>query len=48
MSLQYFIKEIRYEVDFLHADKHQSFTQVDFNNLGVNVSEIAPIIMYQK
>ena len=33
MSLQYLIKEVRDEVDFLHADKHQSFLQVDFNNL---------------
>ena len=27
MSLQYCKKEVRYEVDFLHADKHQSFLQ---------------------
>ena len=26
------------EVDFLHADKHQSFLQVDFNTLGTKVS----------
>ena len=25
------------EVDFLHVDKHQSFQQVDFNNLGIKV-----------
>ena len=23
---------------FLHADKHQSLLQVDFNNMGINVS----------
>ena len=31
VSLQYLKKEVRDEVDFLHADKHQSFLQVDFN-----------------
>ena len=25
------------EVNFLHADKHQSFLQNDFNFLGINV-----------
>ena len=30
MYLQYFKKEVRHEVDFLHADKHQSFLKVDF------------------
>ena len=38
MSLQYLKKEIRDEVDFLHADKNQSFLQVDFNTLGIKVS----------
>ena len=38
MSLQYLKKEIRNEVDFWHADKHQSFLQVDFNTLGIKVS----------
>ena len=33
--LQYLKKEVRDEVDFLHADKHQSFLQVDFNTLGI-------------
>ena len=33
MSLQYLEKEVKDEVDFLHADKHQSFRQVDFNTL---------------
>ena len=37
MSLQYLRKEVRDEVDFLHADKHQSFLQVDFNTLGIKV-----------
>ena len=35
MSLQYLKKEVRDEVDFLHVDKHQSFLQIDFNNLGI-------------
>ena len=30
-------KEVRDKVDFLHADKHQSFLQVDSNTLGINV-----------
>ena len=34
MSLQYLKKE----VDFLHADKHQSFLHFDFNTLGIKVS----------
>ena len=38
MSLQYLQKQVRDEVDFLHADKHQSFLQVDFNTLGIKVS----------
>ena len=31
-------KKVRDEVDFLHADKHQSLLQVDFNTLGIKVS----------
>ena len=38
MSLQYLKKEVRDEVDFLDAEKHQSFQQVDFNILGIKVS----------
>ena len=37
MFLQYLKKEVRDEVDFLHADKHQSFLQVDFNTLSIKV-----------
>ena len=29
MSLQYLKKEVSDEVDFLHADKHKSFLQLD-------------------
>ena len=29
---------MRHELDFLHADKHQSFLQFDFNTLGIKVS----------
>ena len=39
MSLQYLKKEVRNEVDFLHADKHQSFLQLDFSTLGFQVSQ---------
>ena len=38
MFLQYLKKEIRDEVDSLHADKHQSFLQVNVNTLGIKVS----------
>ena len=38
MSLQYLKKQVRYEVDFLHADKHQSFLQVYFNILDIKIS----------
>ena len=38
MSLQFLIKEARDDVNFLHAEKHQSFLQVGFNTLGVKVS----------
>ena len=34
MSLQYFIKEVH----FLHAYKHQSSLQIDFNTLGIKAS----------
>ena len=35
ISLQYLTKEVRDEIDFLHADKHQSLLQIDFNTLGI-------------
>ena len=38
MSLRHLKKEVRDEVDVLHAGKHQSFLQVDFNTLGIKVS----------
>ena len=37
VSLQYLKREVRDKVDFLHADKRQSFLQVDFNTLGIKV-----------
>ena len=37
MYLQ-FLRKVRNEVNFLHADKHQRFLQVDFNTLGIKVS----------
>ena len=36
--LQYVKKEVRVEVDFLHAYKHQSFLLVDFDTLRIKVS----------
>ena len=38
MSLRYLKKEVTDEVDFLHADKHQSFLQIGFNTFGIKVS----------
>ena len=38
MSLQYFKKDVKDGIDFVYADKHQSFVQIDFNTLGIKVS----------
>ena len=38
MALQYLQKQVRDEVEFLHADKHQNFLQVYFTTLVVKVS----------
>ena len=38
MSLQCLKKEVRDEVDFLHADNRQSVSHVDFKILDTNVS----------
>ena len=45
MSLQYLKKEVRDEVNFLHADKHQSFLKVDFEILGIKVSYKAILLL---
>ena len=45
ISLQYFKKELSDEVDFLHVDKHQSFLQVDFNTLSIEVKVMLPVLM---
>ena len=37
MSLQYLVNEVRNEVDFLQASKHQNFLQVDFNTFSIKV-----------
>ena len=37
MSSHYYKKEVRDEVDFVHADKHQSSLQVDFNTLRIKI-----------
>ena len=37
IPLQYLQKHIGDEVDFLHADKHQTFLQVNFNTLDIKV-----------
>ena len=35
MPLQYLKKEVRDEIDFWHAEQHQSFLQFDFNTLSI-------------
>ena len=47
MSLQYLEKEVRNEVDFLHADKHQNFLQVDLKTLSIKsfYKEILSLMM---
>ena len=45
MSLQYLKKEVKDKVDFLHADKHQSFLKLYFNTLGIKVSYKVDIII---
>ena len=45
ISLQYLNKELSDEVDFLHADKHQSFLKVYFNTLDICVSYKIHIII---
>ena len=37
MSLQYIKKEIRNELNFLHADKYQNFPQVNFSTFSIKV-----------
>ena len=37
ISLQYLIKEVTCEVDFLYANKHQIFLQINFITLGIKV-----------
>ena len=44
MSLQYLKKEVRDEFDFLHADKCQSFLQVDFNFWAPSILQVDTII----
>ena len=39
ISLQYLKKEVNDKVDFLHAGKHQSGLQVDFNTLGTKIGD---------
>ena len=38
MPSQCLNKDVRNDVDFLNADKHQNFLQFDFNTLDIKVS----------
>ena len=46
-SLHYPKKERRNKADFLHADKHQTFLQVDTINLG-GYGQVCPITQNNK
>ena len=48
ISLQYLEKEVKDEVDFLHADKHPSFLKVYFNTLDTKVSYKVDIIIINR
>ena len=48
MPLQYLKKEIKDEVDFLYADKHQSFLKAYFNTLRIKVSYKVDIIIINR
>ena len=45
MSSQYLKKEVEDEVDFLHAEKHQSFLKVYFNTLEFPTRLILSLLM---
>ena len=45
MSLQYLRKEVKEEVDFLRADKHQSFAKLHFNTWDIKVFYKVDIII---
>ena len=45
VSLQYLKKEVKDEVNFLHADKHQSLLNIYFNVLVIKVSYKVDIII---
>ena len=46
MSLQYLKIDVRDKVVLLHADKHQSFMQVDFNTLSIVFYKVMlPLLM---
>ena len=38
MSVKYFKKGVKDEIDVLHADKHQSFLKVYFNTFNISGS----------
>ena len=48
MSLQYLEKEVRDEVNFLHADKHQSFLQVHFNTLSIKLFNKVTLSLFMR
>ena len=48
ISLQYLKKELSDEVDYLHADKHQSFLKVCFRTLGIKVSYKVDVIIINR
>ena len=46
MSSQYLKKKLEMKLIFLDTNKHQSFLQVDFKNLGIKNSQSAQSNMF--
>ena len=46
MSLQYLKKEVKDEVDFLQADKHQSLLKIYLDTFAIKVSYKVDIIIF--
>ena len=45
VSLQYLRKEVKDEVNFLQADKHESLLNISFNSLVIKVSYKVDVII---
>ena len=48
MSSKHLKKEVKDEVDFLHADKHQSLLKLYFNTFGIKALKMFDIIIIKR